>query len=229
MRLQSLQLYCARCTSAPILLFCNRISALHTIFISIQKVIVTCPMSTRRLIKGQQKSSSIPSGNITLRFDGDVLEQLRNEANQKRVSLNTLASQIFKTHTAFSGAAAKAGMISFPKNLLIRLMNRLPEEEVKQLSQEIVKNEMKDMLLMIKRQYSTEAFIDLIESWIRVCGFPFTHDQSGNTHNFIIQHDMGKRWSIYLAELFKFVFNDLGAKWADFQTTDNTITFNVDI
>lgn len=190
---------------------------------------ITRLMSNGRLIKSQLKSSSIPSGNVTLRFDGDVLEQLRKEANQKRVSLNTLASQIFKTHTEFSGAAAKAGMISFPKNLLIRLMNRLSEEEVKHLSQEIAKNDMKDMLLMIKRQYSTEAFIDLIESWIRVCGFPFTHDQSGNTHNFIIQHDMGKRWSVYLAELFKFVFNDLGTKWADFQTTDNTITFNLDV
>lgn len=186
-------------------------------------------MSNGRLIKSQLKSSSIPSGNVTLRFDGDVLEQLRKEANQKRVSLNTLASQIFKTYTEFSGAAAKAGMVSFPKNLLIRLMNRLSEDEVKQLSQEIAKNEMKDMLLMIKRQYSMEAFIDLIESWIRVCGFPFTHDQSGNTHNFIIQHDMGKRWSIYLVELFKFVFNDLGTKWTDFQTTDNMITFNIDV
>src|SRR5215218_10335180 len=138
-------------------------------------------MSSENLIKVQRKSSPTPSGNVTLRFDGDVLEQLRKEANQKRVSLNTLASQIFKTHTEFSGAAAKAGMISFPKNLLIRLMNRLSEEEVKQLSQEISKNGMKDMLLMIKHQYSTEAFIDLIESWIRICGFPFTHDQSDNT------------------------------------------------
>jgi hypothetical protein len=186
-------------------------------------------MSSGRMIKAQLKSSPPPSGNVTLRFDGNVLEQLRNEANQKRVSLNTLASQIFKTHTEFSGAAAKAGMVSFPKNLLIQLMNRLSEEEVKHLSEEIAKNDMKDMLLMIKRQYSAEAFIDLIESWIRACGFPFTHDQSDNTHYFIIQHDMGKRWSVYFAELFKFVFYDLGTKWGDFHTTDNMITFNIDV
>jgi hypothetical protein len=193
------------------------------------KAMVTRPMSNGRLIRSQQKSGAILSGNVTLRFDGDVLEQLRKEANQKRISLNTLASQIFKTHTEFSGAATKAGMIPFPKNLLIRLMNRLSEDEVEQLSQEIAKNEMKDMLLSIVHQYSTDAFIDLIESWIRVCGFPFTHDYSGNTHSFIIQHEMGKRWSIYLTELFKFVFNDLGTKWSDFQTTENTITFNVDV
>ena len=186
-------------------------------------------MPNGRMIKSKQKSGAIPSGNVTFRFVGDVLEQLRKESNQKRVSLNTLAGQVFKTHTEFSGASSKAGMIPFPKNLLVRLMNRLSEEEVQQLSQEIAKNEMKDMLLSIKHQYSTEAFIDLIESWIRACGFPFTHDHSDSTHSFIIQHEMGKRWSIYLAELFKFVFNDLGTKWSDFQSTENMITFNVDI
>ncbi len=169
------------------------------------------------------------SGNVTLRFDGALLEQLKNEADQKRISLNTLASQIFKTYAEFSGAAAKAGMVSFPKNLIIRLMNRLSEDEVRLLSQEIAKNEMKDTLLMMKRNYSAESFVDFIESWIRASGFPFSHDQSGNMHNFIIQHDMGRRWSLYLEELFKFVFYDLGAKWTDFQTTDNTIMFNVDV
>ena len=165
-------------------------------------------MLNNRLVK-----EPIPSGNVTLRFDGQTLESLRKEAEQKRISLNTLASQIFKTHMEFGGAAAKAGMVLFPKSLLVRLMNKLSE----------------DMLLMIKRSYTIEAFVDLIESWIRVSGFSYTHDVSGSTHYFAIQHEMGKRWSVYHAELFKFVFSDLGAKWADFETTDNTVTFNVEV
>jgi hypothetical protein len=181
------------------------------------------------MLNNRLAKESIPSGNVTLRFEGQILESLRKEAEQKRISLNTLASQIFKTHAEFSGAAAKAGMVSFPKSLLVRLMNNLSEDEVKQLSEEIAKNEMKDMLLMIKRSYSIEAFVDLIESWIRVSGFSYTHDVSDSTHYFAIQHEMGKRWSIYHAELFKFVFSDMGAKWADFETTDNTVTFNVQV
>ncbi len=181
------------------------------------------------MVNNRLTKESIPSGNVTLRFDGQTLDSLRKEAEQKRISLNTLASQIFKTHVEFSGAAAKAGMVSFPKNLLIRLMNKLSEDEVRQLSQEIAKNEMKDTLLMIKHRYTVEAFIDLIESWIRVSGFSYTHDVSDNTHYLAIQHEMGKRWSIYHAQLFKYVFSDLGAKWADFETTDNTVTFNVEI
>jgi hypothetical protein len=84
-------------------------------------------MSNDRLSKHIAKGP-ITSGNVTLRFDGQTLESLRNEAKQKRISLNTLASQIFKTHVEFSGAAAKAGMVSFPKSLLIRLMDKLSED-----------------------------------------------------------------------------------------------------
>ena len=181
------------------------------------------------MLNNRLTKESIPSGNVTLRFEGQILESLRKEAQQKRISLNTLASQIFKSHVEFSGAAANAGMVSFPRNLLIRLMDKLSEDEVSQLSEEIAKNEMKDTLLMIKRSYTIEAFIDLIESWIRVSGFSYTHDVSGSTHYFAIQHEMGKRWSIYHAGLFKYVFSDLGAKWTDFETTDNTVTFNVEV
>src|SRR3954451_412225 len=98
------------------------------------------------MLSNRLTKESIPSGNVTLRFDGQTLESLRKEAQQKRISLNTLASQIFKTHAEFSGAAARAGMVSFPKNLLVRLMNKLSEDEVKQPLEEIAKNEMKDML-----------------------------------------------------------------------------------
>jgi len=46
--------------------------------------------------------------------------------------------------------ASKAGMVSFPKSLLVRIMNRLSDQEVDQLSEHIAKNEIKDMTLSEK-------------------------------------------------------------------------------
>lgn len=64
------------------------------------------------MVNNRLTNKSIPSGNVTLRFDGQTLESLRKEAEQKRISLNTLASQIFKTHIEFSGAAATVKVVS---------------------------------------------------------------------------------------------------------------------
>ena len=120
-------------------------------------------------------------------------------------------------------------MVSFHKSLLIRIMERLSEDEIIKLSEYIAKNEMKDTVLLMKKRYDIAAFIDFIESWARVSGFEYRHDITDNTHSFVIQHDMGQRWCVYIANVFKHVFSDVGAKWADFQVTDNTVRFNIDI
>lgn len=181
------------------------------------------------MAKSRASLSNRASGSVTLRFDADLLEDLRKESDHKRISLNTLATQIFRTHKEYGSMSAKAGMVSFHKSLLVQLMNRLSEEEVLKLSEYVAKNEMKDTILLMKKRYNAEAFVDFIESWARVSGFEFRHDVINGTHSFVIQHDMGTRWSSYLAHVFKYVFSDVGAKWSDFQTTDNTVTFNVDI
>jgi hypothetical protein len=200
--------------------------ALHTIFINRGVHEIT---EKSLLAKAKQAPSVPASGSVTLRFDGGLLEDLRRESEHKRISLNTLATQIFRTHAEYGSMSAKAGMVSFHKSLLIRIMDRLSEEEILKLSEYIAKNEMKDTVLLMKKKYTVDAFVDFIESWARVSGFEYRHDISGDTHSFVIQHDMGARWSIYINNVFKHVFSDIGAKWADFHSNDNTVTFNVEI
>jgi hypothetical protein len=172
------------------------------------------------------------SGSVTLRFDNGTLHQLKNEADQKRISLNTLASQIFQSHIEYDVYAAKAGMISFPKALLIRLMEGLREHEVEDLSKYIAKNEIKDMTLLLRKAYNLSSFLDTIESWLRVSGFPYRRDEDsidGHTQTFVIQHDMGKRWSIYFERLFRYVFEDLKIGKYSFDNTDNSVAFEIQV
>ena len=215
------------CCFALDALRCKHMLALHAIFI---KAGIICIGEEARLAKARETSKPRPeSGSVTLRFDAGMLDTLRKESDHKRVSLNTLATQIFRTHAEYGAFSAKAGMVSFHKSLLIRIMNRLSEEEILKLSEYIANNEMKDTVLLMKKHYDASAFIDFIESWARISGFEYRHDISENTHSFVIQHDMGSRWSVYITNLFKHVFSDVGAKWVDFESTDNTVSFNVDI
>jgi hypothetical protein len=173
------------------------------------------------------------SGSVTLRFDNGILNQLRNESNQKRISLNTLASQIFQSHVEYDTYASKAGMISFPKSLLIKLMDGLGEQEVEELSRYIAKNEIKDMTLLLRKVFTLSSFLDTIESWLRVSGFPYRRDEEDSsstdngTQTFVIQHDMGKRWSMYFEKLFRYVFEDLKLRKCSFDNTDNSIAFKI--
>ncbi|HYA84349.1 MAG TPA: hypothetical protein VEH06_13005 [Candidatus Bathyarchaeia archaeon] len=168
-----------------------------------------------------------PSGSVTFRFDNEILSKLRSEADQKRISLNTLASQIFQSYVEYDMYASRAGMISFPKSLMVRIMDRLTEQEVGQLSEYIAKNEFKEMTLLVKNEYNLSAFLDMIESWLRVSGIGYRRHVMDNVQTFVIQHDMGKRWSTYFEKLVKYAFKDLNENVPVFDTSDNSIAFRI--
>lgn len=244
------------------------------------------------------------SGTATFRLGNGVLNALHQEAEQRRTSLNTLVSQVLQSHTEYHTFAARAGMVSMPKSLLISLMDSMSntqqqqqkeqkqqqdkeekrrkevEEEQKESlilklsKQNIATNEFKDTVLLMKGRYTRESVIDFIESWARANGFPYRHNTNNNyyltkplksedndddyskdvnadkrddynnnsnytysyfkgnsndegddlsttsnynktnsaRHSFVIQHDMGERWSLYFVELFRFAFEQLGTK-----------------
>jgi len=64
------------------------------------------------------------------------------------------------------------------------------------------------MILLVKNEYNLSAFLDMIESWLRVSGIGYRRDAINSVQRFVIQHDMGERWSTYFEKLIKYVFKD---------------------
>jgi hypothetical protein len=60
---------------------------------------------------------------------------------------------------------------------------------------------------------------------------PYIHEETNNgenRHAYVIQHDMGKKWSLYLASLYHFLFDELGVKKKmEFVKTENTLAFTI--
>jgi len=184
--------------------------------------------------KANPSSSSQSSGTGTFRLETELLDGLKEEAAQKRTSLNTLVSQVLRSHAEYHTFASKGGMISMPKTLLVRLMEKLTEQEVIALSEYIAKNELRDTILMMKSKYTADSIMDFIESWARAGGYPYRHHvaegnngKSKKKHSFVMQHDMGERWSLYFVELFRFGFQQTGVT-LDFQHTNNTLSFEAE-
>jgi hypothetical protein len=85
---------------------------------------------------------------------------------------------------------------------------------------------------MLRRKYNIHSALDFIETWIRASGYSYTHnienlDYPNKLHVFIIQHDMGMKWSLYLAELYRNLFEELGVRNAQFDITASTLAFDV--
>ena len=82
--------------------------------------------------------------------------------------------------------------------------------------------------MLLRNEYNIESALDVIETWIKISGYPYRHEVNYTQHSYVIQHDMGKNWSLYLAELFRNLFEEFGLKRVEFDLTHNSLDFIVD-
>lgn len=146
---------------------------------------------------------------ITLRLGGDTLEALRMEASQKQTSVNTLVSQVLTQYVRWYSNANMAGFISVRKTLLEKLLESHTEEQVISIAAHVSKTA-KDNVLLLRSQYNMANALDVLETWIAISGFTYKHAIDGSRHTFVIQHEMGKKWSLYLAELCRNMCHEFG-------------------
>jgi hypothetical protein len=184
---------------------------------------------TNTMGKNEAKQNHHHSESITFRLDDVILNKLYHEAEQKDISVNTLVSHIIRSHIDWHSNAAKAGFVTVRRGLLSDLINRLPEKEISSISEYIAKTETKDFVLLLRNEYNIESALDVIETWIKISGYPYRHEVNYTQHSYVIQHDMGKNWSLYLSELYRFLFEEFGLKKVEFDLNNNTLDFTVDI
>ena len=165
---------------------------------------------------------------IAFRLDDSMIEKLRNEAQQKDISVNTLVSHIFKQHIDWHSNAAKAGFLTVRRGLIMELLKLVSEEQLGEIAEYIAKKETKDFVLMLRNEYNITSALDVIETWVRIAGYPYRHEVSYSKHSYTIQHDMGRKWSLYLKEQYESLFEDFGLKRVSFDMTNNTVSFGVD-
>ena len=82
------------------------------------------------------------------------------------------------------------------------------------VAEDLAKREIKDFVFLLRSKYNIESSLDVIETWIRISGHPYRHEVSYSRHSYVIQHDMGRNWSLYLAEPYRFLLkNSNYKKW----------------
>jgi hypothetical protein len=143
-----------------------------------------------------------------------------------------LVNQIIKEYLNWYSNAAKAGFVAVRRSFVSRVIDYLSEQEIISLAEYVAKTTNKDTILLLKKEYTIKSALDFLESWIKISGYAYRHEEANNgqnKHSYIIQHDMGKKWSVYLISLYQFLFNELGQnKKIEFDITENTLAFTID-
>jgi len=85
--------------------------------------------------------------------------------------LNTLTNQIFTDHIVWHTYARQTGLFYVPKPLISRTANELTEEQLSSIAMEAVKDKLKDLVLLIRDEFTATSFLDMTEDWARISDF----------------------------------------------------------
>ena len=164
---------------------------------------------------------------LTLRLDKELLDTLRKESDQKMMSINSLTNQIIKSYIKWYSPAQRAGIMSVPKCVLIPIIDSLAEYQIGNIAEQFRKSGYEETLLMMSKEYSLPVLLDLFDSWLNVSNMQFDRESSENSLTYIINHGLGKKWSLFLEKVFWYIVKDLEITGATFDITDGTVTFRI--
>ncbi|MFB5645725.1 MAG: hypothetical protein ACE5R3_03890, partial [Nitrosopumilaceae archaeon] len=82
----------------------------------------------------------------------------------------------------------------------------------------------KDAVLFMKGSFDLKRCIETLEDYMRASGMKSDHRIEGDLHHFIIQHELGLKWSFFTEQLLKEIFHQfLPEQNLKCQTTETTV------
>jgi hypothetical protein len=160
---------------------------------------------------------------ITYRLPAKVVDELETEAMQKSISQNVLVRQILERYLGWDRFADKIGIIPIPKKILEELGIDLEGDEINDIV-DVIKPIIKESVLFMKGKYDLKRCIETLEDYMRASGMNSDHRVEGSLHHFIIQHELGIKWSLFTEQLLKEIFHEfLPEQNIKCQTTEKTV------
>ena len=156
-------------------------------------------------MRGTNSSKKETTRSITFRFPTKLVEGLDSEAEQKNVSLNVLIRQILEKYMSWERFGDKIGMIPVPKKILMKLGEDMTGKDVDKIIKVLIPT-IQDSVMFMKGDFDLPRCIETLEDYMKASGMKSDHRIEGGKHNFIIQHGLGIKWSLFTEQLLKEIF-----------------------
>jgi hypothetical protein len=78
-------------------------------------------------------------------------------------------------------------------------------EQIDEMAVDVARRLTDETMLIMSKKISAESIFELLERWLRFSGFNFHHEteEYNHRHTYVVQHNMGRHWSYYLARLLE--------------------------
>jgi len=170
-------------------------------------------------------ANSTKTRTMSFRLPEEIADLLETESSTKNVNISTIMAEICGNYFGYEGNAGRAGLVAFPRPLLMRLMEGYPEEKVIAMADTMSKDVTVDIMAVLQNEFTVDSFIEFVQAWTHASRIPFRRQLKGSLNTVVIQPELGRNWSLYLGHLFKNVIEEITEKKVAINVTDKSVRF----
>jgi hypothetical protein len=162
----------------------------------------------------KQPTTSI---NTAIRIPTDIYEKIEMQSISEGTNISTIINSILRKYVTWDQFVSDIGFIFLQKPFLRTILEEIPESAVIKAAKTTCHSGMRDAISFIHGKIDIDSIIDVVRLWLSASNLPhriITNDDNDvnnqNTIEFRIQHNLGKKGSLYFGTLLSTLFGELG-------------------
>lgn len=171
-----------------------------------------------------------PTFSTAIRIPTDIYEKIEFQAISEGKTVSTIINNILRKYVTWDQFVNDIGFIFLQKPFLRNILEHTPETEIIMAAKTTCHSGMRDAISFIHGKIDIKSILDVIKLWLSASNLPFRIIDNVNTIEFRIQHNLGKKGSLYFGTLLTSLFAELEIKPTRSLLKDHSaiITFKID-
>lgn len=165
--------------------------------------------------------------NISARIEEDVKNILEAESEIQQISFNSLLNKILKKHVQWDRFTQEIGMTYISKSVFRNLLSKIDDNDLKVIATSSCRSAMRDAVIYIERELTLQSFIGTLDLWLSASHIPFRHSVTNDGMKYIIQHNLGVKYSTYLQTSISALLSEIQYGLREISTSDHNVIFEI--
>lgn len=163
------------------------------------------------------------------RIEGTVDDQLREWAEREHVSVSFLANKALRRLVEWDMYADRFGFTALPREALARMINLLPEDEVRELGRWVGENVYRGFTRFVFKQIDRNSVLEVIPKLTSKYGkaFEYEEKEDGPRTVIVLGHGHGRKYSVYYEEVARGLFVDFVGQGIRMEPQENAVVLEV--
>jgi len=164
----------------------------------------------------------------SFRISEEWLEVLNEEAERQGISVNSLLNRILQAYS-FLRYMLRYGAIMLTRKGFSGILESCPEESIRENARNAGSTIARDILLTMGAQPNYRFLVSLYKKLLSEFAgwFECDHHIKRDKEIFHLRHDLGTKWSIYLAEAASEMFKSILNKEVTTEISDSSVTITI--